>query len=80
LIIAVVATVENIAQPSPASARKPRNPAKLDIVTLARSMSAIKRRPKIMSGRPRRRSRYPVGRLATHLPAPKTTGINVTMR
>ena len=32
-----------------------------------------------MSGRPRRPSRYPAGKLAIHFPAPNTMGIKVTM-
>ncbi len=48
---------------------------------LPRSPSAIGIRPAaIRRRRPRRSRRYPVGRLAIHFPAPKTTGINVTIR
>jgi hypothetical protein len=47
---------------------------------LARSIIAISNKPQIISGRPKRSSRYPVGRLASHFPAPKTTGIKVTIR
>jgi hypothetical protein len=77
--MAVVATVANMAQPTPPSARKPRKTGYVEVMTLARSMSAINSRPQIMRGRPRRPSKYPVGMLAIHFPAPKTTGIKVTI-
>jgi hypothetical protein len=65
----VVATVPNIAQPAPASARKPRNTRYDDVMTLAISLNAITIRPPIIRGRlPRRSRRCPVGRLTTHFP------------
>jgi hypothetical protein len=57
LTMAVVATVANMAQPAPPSARKPRNTSKRDVEMLATSTSAITRSPPIMSRRPNRPSR-----------------------
>ncbi len=79
--IVAVATVPNIAQPTPAMARNPRNTPYVEVITLATSLNAITSRPETMSGRrPSRPSRYPVGKLATHFPAPNTVGMAVTIR
>ena len=76
-----VATVPNMAQPTPARARNPRNTTYAEVITLPTSLSAMTSRPHTMSGRgPTRPSTYPVGKLATHFPAPNTVGIAVTIR
>ncbi len=50
-------------------------------MTLATSLHAITIRPPIIRGRlPKRSSRCPVGKLATHFPRPNTVGMAVTIR
>jgi hypothetical protein len=50
------------------------------VATLKVSTAAISNSPQHISARrPRRSIAYPLGRLATHLPRPNTTGIIVTI-